>query len=425
MENLITTFHPTHFLQESGPHSTHYYSRRCVICEKWMSPKSNYFYCRSCDFYFHKECTTSLMENLTIDRPETHAHTLTFIRKRNPFNCDACGRVSKDVMNMYGCLSCNFFIHRDCMYLPKVIKLTRHSHRLFHTYKVPDCNTKCRRCENTFVPGCGGYICIDKTCDYKLHSYCATDKNTWDGRDVEGEPEETKCDFALHDTCASLPRKMEHTFHRHPITLEVDIEEGFFRCSKCERESCGFMYRCCQEECDFKMDAKCASLSDPLYSRTHEHPLSLADYGASCYKCSFYLGPNRVSLPVLVKCNYDTHPLTICLFESIKSWVWPPFHCEICEIRIKPKYPDYEYIYGCFDCNTVVHVECAIGKYPFLKPGHTIKLNGFEIEIEIASNSLSRPICHACHSTCQDKLVFKNKSSAISFCSINCITTSS
>ncbi|KAL0900195.1 hypothetical protein Bca101_084156 [Brassica carinata] len=364
-----------------------------------------------------------------------------------------------------------------------VIKLTRHSHRLFHTFQVPDYNTKCQICNLPFGCGSGGYICIDKTCHYKLHSHCATDEDTWDGRDLEGEPEETsnsedvkslkeaddgktfhhfshqhdltrlcvngdkeerdervcqacilpvdfdsflgckECDFALHDTCASLPRKMEHPFHRHPLTLEVDmtnIKEGFFNCSNCKQESCGFMYRCCQEECDFKMDAKCASLADPVYNKAHQHPLTLVHSGARCFKCpAFYLDSKTATLPVLVKSKYDTHPLTLCIRKSnveIPSSLLP---CEICELLINPYNPD---LYGCFDCNTVVHIECAIGKYPYLKPGHTIKLNG--IEIEIASNSLSRPVCHACHSICQDKLAFKNKSSAISFCSINCVTSS-
>lgn len=32
-----------------------------------------------------------------------------------------------------------------------------------------------------------------------------------------------ECDFLLHDTYASLPWKMEHTFHRHPLNLEVNF----------------------------------------------------------------------------------------------------------------------------------------------------------------------------------------------------------
>ncbi|CAH8370021.1 unnamed protein product [Eruca vesicaria subsp. sativa] len=492
MEDTITTFHPKHFIEEysalHGPYPNNSYEKTCIICEKWISSRSNYFYCRVCNIFFHKECPSVLMEsNLTIDRPRSHEHKLTFIRKKNCFNCDACGKVGYNEMNMYTCLPCNFFIHRRCIYLPKVIKLTRHSHRLLHTFQVPDCTTTCRLCNEPFVYGCGGYICIDKTCDYKLHSYCATGEGMWDGKDVEGEPEEInysedvtfsslqeidgktirhfshhhdlvslcingeeeedervcqacilpidfgsflgckECDFALHDTCANLPRKMEHPFHHHRLTLEVNmmnIKEGFFRCSKCKQESCGFMYRCCQEECEFKMDAKCASLTDPLHTGAHKHPLTLLDSTARCYQCPFHfeLEPKRITLPVLLKYKCDTHPLTLCFAESI-PWSYPSVRaCEICEVIISIDYRDYRDVYGCTDCCTTLHAECAIGKYPYLKPGHAIKVNGFEIEI--ARNRLSRPICHACHSMCQDKLVFKNKRSAVSFCSINCITSS-
>lgn len=62
---------------------------------------------------------------------------------------------------MYGCLPCSFFVHKSCIYLPKVIKLTRHSHRMFHTFQVLD-KKKCRICyqpllyeygvEDIFVP---------------------------------------------------------------------------------------------------------------------------------------------------------------------------------------------------------------------------------------------------------------------------------
>ncbi|CAH2053802.1 unnamed protein product [Thlaspi arvense] len=210
---------------------------------------------------------------------------------------------------------------------------------------------------------------------------------------------------------------MEHLFHRHPLTLEVNTKEGFFSCSKCERESCGFMYQCDQKECEFKMDAKCASLADPLHHGAHQHPLALYHTGASCDECRFYLGIKTLILPILVNSKHDTHPLTICFSRTIERYNTP--WCEICEAKINQEYPGYQNLYGCAECNTTLHVECAMGKYPFLKPGRTIKVNGFEIEI--ASNGLSRQVCHACHCLCQDKLVFKDTRDAVSFCSINCI----
>ncbi|CAH8370006.1 unnamed protein product [Eruca vesicaria subsp. sativa] len=374
-------------------------------------------------------------------------------------------------MNMYGCLLCNFFIHKNCIYLPKVIKLTCHSHRLFHTFQVLVNKKSCQICNQPLVYEYGGYICTHKSCDYKLHSYCATGKEVWDGTDVEQQPEEVstsedvallslvdidsktsrhfshqhnlmrlcindevedggicqacilpiefgsffgckECDFALHNTCAKLPRKMEHTFHRHPLNLEVNlmnIREGFFYCSKCVRASCGFVYRCYERHCEFKMDARCASISDPLYNRAHEHPLHLTDSGARCNQCDFTLKPERATLPVLVKHKYDTHPLTLGFFESIR---WSGLRCIICEVKIEDGYsysmghnPD---LYGCTECKTIMCVECAIGKYPYLKPDVTIKVNGSEFDT--ASNfSLSRPICHACQDICQDKLHKRNR----------------
>lgn len=67
----------------------------------------------------------------------------------------------------------------------------------------------------------------------------------------------------------------------------------------------------------FTMDARCASLSDPLYNRAHEHPLHLTDSGACCKQCDFTLKPKRATLPVLVKYKYDPHPLTLGFAESI------------------------------------------------------------------------------------------------------------
>ncbi|CAN7010804.1 unnamed protein product [Brassica rapa subsp. trilocularis] len=55
-------------------------------------------------------------------------------------------------------------------------------------------------------------------------------------------------------------------------------------------------------------------------------------------------------------------------------------------------HPSDQDLYGCTECKTVICVECAIGKYPYLKSGITINVKGFEIETA-SNSSLSRPIC--------------------------------
>ncbi|KAL0790396.1 hypothetical protein Bca101_006642 [Brassica carinata] len=209
---------------------------------------------------------------------------------------------------------------------------------------------KCGVCQGRFSSGYGGYACIDKTCDYVVHSTCATNINVWDGIDVEGEFKEVceacilpidmgtflgckECSFALHEESARLPPEMEHPLHRHRITVQVqrNINEGFFTCSACKQDSCGFMYQCCQEECGFKIDVKCASFTDPFKHKPHKCPLylRLEDLGnrksylccgcheysttvATCIKCkdsSFDF--KCLNLPPVIRYKYDIHPLTL------------------------------------------------------------------------------------------------------------------
>ncbi|CAN7034281.1 unnamed protein product [Brassica rapa subsp. trilocularis] len=63
-----------------------------------------------------------------------HEHLLTYLRRKLPVGCDACGFSSPDDIDMFGCLQCDFFVHRSCIFLPRVIKLTRHSHCLSHVF---------------------------------------------------------------------------------------------------------------------------------------------------------------------------------------------------------------------------------------------------------------------------------------------------
>ncbi|WZZ45771.1 hypothetical protein YC2023_042030 [Brassica napus] len=237
-----------------------------------------------------------------------------------------------------------------------------------------------------FRSGNGGYACIDKTCHYVVHSTCATNSNVWDGIDhVKRELEEgssskdasvleemddkkvhhfshehglsrihvideecwqlceacilpidmgtflrcKECSFALHEECARLPPEMDHpSLHRHRLTLKVqmNINEGFFTCSVCKQMSCGFMYRCCQEDCWFEIDVKRASFTDPFKHTTHRCPLylRLEDHGyylcrgchvpsttvATCTTCedsSFDF--KCLNLPPVIRYKYDVHPL--------------------------------------------------------------------------------------------------------------------
>ncbi|CAH2051289.1 unnamed protein product [Thlaspi arvense] len=132
-------------------------------------------------------------------------------------------------------------------------------------------------------------------CSYGVHPTCATRKDIWDGKELEGTSEDLyedvesykeisagiiqhfihqnhhmrldeetdrafdenkrcqacalpifndiiyhcmQCDnFVLHQTCANQPRKKQHATHPHSLSLRVDHEKGWFKCTACEQEA--------------------------------------------------------------------------------------------------------------------------------------------------------------------------------------------
>ncbi|KAL1204916.1 hypothetical protein V5N11_017510 [Cardamine amara subsp. amara] len=496
-----TKNHPRHFLAKSLSFRGKGTNLVCDLCDNEINVESK-LYCGICESYFHESC-------LTITSPKVHQHTLFFIRRKNSFACNVCGLVGTDKINMYTCVPCDFFVHRNCIFLPTVIKITRHSHRLLRAHNSYEYNKRpCKICQDIVSDNYEGYTCSDKTCDYVAHAFCATRSEVWGGKDVKGESEEDsnlefdveveiygraihhfshnhnltrllidaaeekigkicqacilpidmgsflcckQCDFALHDKCARLPRKMEQMLHRHPLVLEeniTNIEEGFFTCSICKQDSCGFMYRCFKEDCEFKIDVNCASFVEPFYHTAHHHPLFLKQqfdggsepFGcmvcdlssrivAACSNpfCIFTLDFKCATLPGSVKCKYDTHPLTLSSTIEVIQLLGlrklysqsSPLWCEICEAEVNGK----NLFYTCNSCCTTIHVECILGKHLYMKPGHRIKVNGVEIDI-VSNNGASRPTCHTCQLICQDKILFIKKRDGVCFCSIKCFPSS-
>ncbi|ESQ46581.1 hypothetical protein EUTSA_v10000669mg, partial [Eutrema salsugineum] len=99
------------------------------------------------------------------------------------FHCGACNK-SMLGTDYYLCL-----IHQFCIYIPHVIKISRHHHRISFIPSLPSgkwsCGVCCKKIENS----CGGYNCY-KCSDYFVHTRCALRSDVWDGVDLEGVPEE-------------------------------------------------------------------------------------------------------------------------------------------------------------------------------------------------------------------------------------------
>ncbi|KAF8092106.1 hypothetical protein N665_0424s0038 [Sinapis alba] len=257
----------------------------CKCCRRQLQDR--FYHCGVCNFNINATCALNQPPpHDTIVPKKSHEHmAFTLFPRRIALPCDACGLLlDKGNDHVYTCLSRNYIAHRKCIEeLPSVIKITRHSKRLKHKPSLfslkkpspPPGGFPCGVCHKPVKVNYGHYSCIsDDGCDYAVHSKCATRKDVWDGKELEGIPEEEseeydeiildcidhvhdlkkyysgennsnvcdgitfcqacllvimddsdgfyscmKCNFVLHEACALLPRKIPHPLHKHPLTL--------------------------------------------------------------------------------------------------------------------------------------------------------------------------------------------------------------
>uniref|UniRef100_A0A1J3IV41 Zinc finger PHD-type domain-containing protein n=1 Tax=Noccaea caerulescens TaxID=107243 RepID=A0A1J3IV41_NOCCA len=270
---------------------------QCNCCGKDLG--KTFYRCSICNFCLDFPCLKPV-PLLTIPNPKSHHHSLSLFPRPIHVACDACGLINKEPI--YTCFQCNYMVHLSCTDLPRIIKITRHPHRLSHGPYLPPATLLCRICYKTVDVKYGQYSCDHDDCSYVAHSKCATHKNVWGGKELEWEPEEPdniedflsfkkvgdgliqhfahqhylklekydkvrdmekqcqacilpidsqyfynckQCDFFLHEICAGLPRKLDHSLHSHTLFLDASLAKNntrSMRCSTCNRLSSGFTY---------------------------------------------------------------------------------------------------------------------------------------------------------------------------------------
>ncbi|KAF8117706.1 hypothetical protein N665_0008s0060 [Sinapis alba] len=316
----------------------------------------------------------------------------------------------------------------------------------------------------------GAYTC-NKCGDYAVHSRCALGKHVWDGEELEGIPEKdditqdappfckistkmihyflhdhhlrfeenilydenklceacvmpvfeeklyscTECDFILHETCLKARRRIQHALHPHLLILKaINNGSGDFWCNACWRNCSGFGYQCPKEECGFRLDVRCASISEPFDYQGHEHPLFLSldqeklelcevckdrrDKLLNCINCDFVMCMGCATLPYKARYKNDKHFLTLTWGEERCEKYW----CEECEEIVETLL-----FYWCNDCCTILHTACLFSEDPYMKHGQCFIVDRDEVKI-LAKSNTSRPICHYCKKHCQVKIFTKH-----------------
>ncbi|XP_010510234.1 PREDICTED: uncharacterized protein LOC104786510 [Camelina sativa] len=469
-------YHPEHSLQLSYFRFRDFGKQSgCLCCGR--ETMNLVYYCTKCKAKMHTVCAMKPIPFL-VEQPKIHDHPLTLFPRQASLTCNVCGLLRKLSLT-YVCLECNFVAHNDCMNSPNVIKISRHHHRISYTSSIQLEECFCGVCRKSIDCDYGAYTC-NKCSDYAVHSRCALAKHVWDGRDLEGvlEKDDTtkdvesferisegvilhflhdhnlqlqvsifydenklcqacvlpifkssyyscmECAFVLHETCAKAHRIIQHALHPHPLALKTDsgYSQGYFFCSACNRCTGGFIYQCPIRECEFDIDIRCASISEPFDYKGHEHPLFLAldprekleclickkryavydEYELrfmNCINCGFIVCMDCTTLPYEARYKYEKHFLKILYGEKLyeKDW-W----CEVCEHNLKDTHTNV--LYWCSDCCTTVHIECLLGKDPYVKPGQFFEVNGKEVEV-LCKTYASRPLCGNCKNPCQGKIL--------------------
>ncbi|XP_023641923.1 uncharacterized protein LOC17892023 [Capsella rubella] len=319
---------------------------QCYCCDEDLH--RIFYCCLACGYAMNTDCAEKT-PSLSIDYPKWHEHPLALFPRQTSLTCSLCA-LTHSSCPFYMCPPCDFVVHQSCLQLPRVIRISRHPHRIAFTFSFNQGarDRSCGVCRTKIDNNNGGYSCIKEGCSYEAHSKCATQSNVWDGKELENVPEEIEeeelgpfvrisdgiilhflhqhqlrldtdtgrdynenkqcqacfmpiyfgnlyscmqCDYILHQKCAELSRKIHHPIHPHLLTLVRGYngakEDYTESCSGCD-ELCiaEFFYNCSETGCDFQLHVPCATISEPLIHENHMHPLYLTSKPGERRRCS-------------------------------------------------------------------------------------------------------------------------------------------
>ncbi|XP_019082839.1 PREDICTED: uncharacterized protein LOC104703784 [Camelina sativa] len=367
-------YHPKHSLQ------LYYYrptqDAECLCCGRGASDMV--YYCTKCDVVMHTTCAMTSIP-FVVDQPKTHDHPLTLFPKQASLTCNVCGLI-REGKPTYVCLKCSFVAHNDCMYSPRIIKISRHNHRISYTASLQSQECYCGVCRKSIDGDYGSYTCDKCDDDFAVHVRCALRRDVCDGVELEGVPEED--DITQDDEPFEMISKgvILHFLHDHYLRLEVSliydenklcqacvmpiIKEEFYSFMECEFYSC--------MECEFMLHKTCANSPRRIQHLLHPHPLKLipeSEYGNRVYYCDAcyrYCGGFMYFCPIVecdfcvdVRCAAISEPFVFQghddpLFLALDPEVKPI--CKVCKSECRKQF-------NCIKCDFIVCINCATLPY--------------------------------------------------------------
>ncbi|KAH6832723.1 hypothetical protein C2S53_015767 [Perilla frutescens var. hirtella] len=254
--------HPQHiFIQEE---KFSFDLPQCAICEEDIWGLGYYCTSSGCDqFQMHIGCAQDKGDDIIRHRchPE---HELRLLRMCS-LRCDACG--TKKSGYSYLCTTCEYWIHSRCASLPDTIQREDHHHSLSLSFTVPpeyiEYNYRCEVCHQELLHKYWIYHC--HLCRYAVHINCAFKKSPHATTTTSNnENEKNIIRFPMNDVAGEQIR----AFVMKAAGIMPPIPDVCFLPMN------GLFYGC--RRCEFKADINCASLPNTIYHSAHpHHPLNL------------------------------------------------------------------------------------------------------------------------------------------------------
>ncbi|XVF42269.1 hypothetical protein PTKIN_Ptkin01aG0347300 [Pterospermum kingtungense] len=371
----------------------------CDVCENERNPEHPVYWCEKCTYIVHLECIVH-EDNMTSSKevPSSVPHSVD-------------GKVSMIGTEMEHNQGTDD-IHTSQQLL---IRPLIHEHPM-KFYEVTEENQYCNGCR--LVLNGPSYICTE--CPYqRVPAYL---KN-----------------YYLHEKCTNLPYEIQHPLHfTHPLYLYTegrpDIRRLYVICDECRDICCGFIYLC--EECDFKLDVKCAFTSvsqlklqmeraTELNHFNHPHKLILvystdpivkrkclicqlpilspAYFCPTCYNYICHescLGlPQKMQVPF-----HPEHQFVLSLTSFSPTNIGPP--CCACRLTfgISPTS-----IYSCDECDVKLHCICANSlRWPLKYESHEHELYYFGTHCQLLFATYARLFsCSKCLKSCRGQPFYR------------------
>ncbi|AEE77078.1 Cysteine/Histidine-rich C1 domain family protein [Arabidopsis thaliana] len=161
-----------------------YAGDHCHFCRDYLL--DDFFHCLICNINMDLKCLKDPPPS-SIYHPKNHMHMLTLLPRVVTFTCNACSVEGK--RNPYVCLECNLMFHKDCIYLPRVISINCHDHRISRIFHLGLGDWKCGICRQKISCSHGAFTCL-RCPSLAFHLKCAMKDDVWDGKEFEAEPKE-------------------------------------------------------------------------------------------------------------------------------------------------------------------------------------------------------------------------------------------